>query len=463
MSLMRAMRSARNSIENPAVPLTSTTLLDMLGVPKAAAGVSVNEKSALAMPAVWCAVNVIAGTAAALPLHAYRKKDDVRLREDNGPAVRLLAAPHPDMTPYELWETVYAHMLLWGNAYLLVLKNKLGEVAELWPIHPSRVKVGRASGGSKWYEVDGETPYDDGQILHLPAFGYDGVCGVSPIRIARQGIGLALAAEEYGARLFGSGSLASGILQTEQRLTQAQADKLKARWKARTGGLDKAHEVAVLDWGTKFQQLTIPPEDAQFIESRRFQIAEVARMFGLPPHMLMDTEKSTSWGTGIEQQGIGFVVYTLRRWLTRVEQRVTRVLRPEPVYARYSVEGLLRGDSTQRSAFYKAMWEIGVYSTNDIRRLEDQGPVAGGDVRYRPLNMGVLGAADAAPGAGEGGEGSGAPSAAVAKQRDVAETIQKIYLGVGVVITADEARAIANKAGADLVVPGPDFAATAAP
>lgn len=403
MPLIRAAREAfrdiRNGVENPAVPLTSTALLDWLGGPKVHAGVTVTEESALGMPAVYRAINLMAGTAASLPLHAYREVGDVRTRVTTGSAARLLDEPHPDMTPFELWELAYAYMLGWGNAYFRILRNPLGQIQELWLIHPGRVRAGRESEtGLKIYEIDrGQDPLFDDQILHIPGPGYDGVCGVSPIRLARQGIGLAMAAEEYGARLFGSGSLASGILQTEQRLDQAQADALKARWKAKVGGLDKAHDVAVLDSGAKFQQLSIPPEDAQFIESRRFQIAEVARMFGVPPHMLMETDKSTSWGTGIEQQVLGFVKFTLRPWLTRVEQRLTRLLRAQSVYARYSLEGLLRGDSAQRSAFYREMWGIGVFSTNDIRRLEDLGPVDGGDVRYRPLNMGELGQPDPAP------------------------------------------------------------------
>lgn len=406
MSLLRALRNEWPSpLENPAVPLTSGTLLDWLGGAKVAAGVSVTETSALGMPAVYRAITLIAGTAAALPLHAYRKTGDTRTPLTTGLAAELLDSPHPDLTPFEFWELMYGHALGWGNAYARKLRNQLGQVKEMWPLHPGRVKAGRASDGTKVYTVDGNTdePLTDREILHIPGFGYDGVCGVSAIRLARQGIGLALAAEEAGARLFGSGMMAAGILQTEQRLTQAQADSLKARWKARTGGVDKAHDVAVLDWGTKFQQLTIPPEDAQFIESRRFQIQEVARMFGVPPHMLMDTTTSTSWGTGIEQQTIGFVTFTLRpNWLTRFEQRVSQVLRPEPVYARYALEGLLRGDSAQRAAFYYQLWQIGVLSTNDIRALEELPPVEGGDMRYRPLNMGVLGAPDpaaAVPGA----------------------------------------------------------------
>jgi HK97 family phage portal protein len=401
-AVVQSIRNDASSIENPTVPLTSTSLLEWLGPGPTAAGVAVSETSALGMSAVWRAVTLISGVCGGLPLHAYRATDeeDVRVRMPRtSAAAQLLASPHPDMTPLELWETVYSHLCLWGNAYLRILRNQNNQVVELWPIHPARVRAGRASeDGTKVYQVDGgEEPHTDQTILHIPGFGYDGICGVSPIRFARQGIALGLAAEEYGARLFGSGSLASGILQTEQRLEQTQADGLKARWKARATGLSNAHDVVVLDSGAKFVPLSIPPEDAQFVESRRFQIAEVCRMYGIPPHMMMETDRSTSWGSGIEQQAIGFNVYDLRRWYQRVEQRLTRLLRPASSYAAYSVEGLLRGDSAQRATWYREMWGLGAFSTNDILRLENRPPVEGGDVRYRPLNMGELGKPDPEP------------------------------------------------------------------
>lgn len=408
MSILGAFVAPRASIENPAVPLTSGALLDFLGIKPNAAGVTVTEKTSLGMPAVWSAVNLIAGTCASLPLHGYHKGDVTRKKLTSGNAANLLEFPHPDLVPYDFWELVHAHRLLWGNAYILKLRNALGVIVELWPIHPSRVKVGRVGPngdpsvmGQKVYAVDGGedagglTYVGDREILHLPAFGYDGVCGLSPIRIASQGIGMALAAEEYGARLFGSGSLASGILQTEQRLKQEQADALSARWKRKANGIQTAHDVIVLDAGTKFTQLTIPPEDAQFLQSRQFQVREVARMFGVPTHLLMDVEGSTSWGSGIEEQTLGFVIFTLRRWLIRTEQSVTRMLRPDTVYAKYSLEGLLRGSPEKRAEFYTKMWNIGAFSTNDILELEDRAPVEGGDVRYRPLNMGILGQSDA--------------------------------------------------------------------
>ena len=392
----------RASLENPTVPISSTSILEWLGIKPTAAGVSVTEKTSLSMPAVWQSVNLIAGTCASLPLHAFKKGDRTRTILTKGTAAELLANPHPDLVPYDFWEIVHAHRLLWGNAYVLMLRNALGVITELWPIHPSRVKVGRTSdAGEKVYAVDGGEDAggltymgSENKILHLPAFGYDGICGLSPIRVAAQGIGLALAAEEYAARLFGSGSLASGVLQTEQRMKPEQADALQARWRSKVQGLQHAHEAVVLDSGVKFHQLTIPPEDAQFLESRVFQVREIARMFGVPPHMLMDVEGSTSWGTGIEEQTLGFVIFTLRRWLIRTEQAVSRILTPNTVEAKYNLNGLLRGAPKDRAEFYTKLWNIGVLSTNDIREFEDMAPVEGGDVRYRPLNMGLLGQGD---------------------------------------------------------------------
>ena len=396
---VRSARAAQNAIEaeNPELPLTDTRLLDYLGVQKTFAGKDVNEVTALGMAAVWRAVQVTSNVPASLPLHTYRQDGEKRVRA-TGQSARLIDDPHPDMTPYELWQTMFVHRRLWGNAYFRKLRNGVGQVAELWPIHPGRVRVGRESeAGRKVYALDGgREVLSDDTLLHLPGLGYDGICGVSPIRAARQSIGLGLAAEEFGARLFGNGALASGILQTEQRLTQKQADSLAARWKSKQSGLDSAHGTVVLDKGAKFTQLTIPPEDAQFLESRRFQVVEVCRWFGVPPFLMFETEKSTSWGTGLEQQALGWVKFDLQPELTAIEQRITKhVLRPAPVYARYGLEGLLRGDSAARAAFYHSMWDIGALSTNEIRAFEEQDPVEGGDVRYRPLNMGQLGTTDA--------------------------------------------------------------------
>lgn len=406
MTLLGGVLGARNAttVENPTVPLTDTSILEMLGADQTYSGKNVSEITALGLSAVWRAVQVSCSVPSALPFHAYTQKDDKRVKATGRPS-QLLESPHPDMTPYEFWLTARFHRKLWGNAYIRKLRNPLGHIQEMWLIHPGRVKVGRESeAGRKVYAIDGgKEVLSDREVLHLPGMGYDGICGVSPVRAARESIGMGLAAQEYGGRLFGSGMLATGVLQTEQRLTQSQADALAARWKAKRTGLESAHGTVVLDKGAQFHQLSIAPIDAQFLESRRFQIVEVCRWFGVPPFLMFETEKSTSWGTGLEQQALGWVKFDLQPDLLGFEQRVDKhalwadPTKPEPLYSKHSLEGLLRGDSAARAAFYNSMWNLGAVSTNEIRAYEDMEPVEGGDVHYRPLNMGELGTTDNTP------------------------------------------------------------------
>lgn len=385
----------RRSIENPQIPLTSTALLDWIDGPANASGKRVTEKSALTFSAVWRCTALISGVSSALPLHMYRDGTHDRVTS------QLLKNPHPELTALELWRLTYVHKALWGNAYVQKVRDQGGRLRELWPITPDRVRVDRvkpteANPSGKLFDVvddwgvhHARTPRE---ILHLPGMGYDGICGVSPVRAAQQAIGLGLAAEEYGARLFGSGNLMSGILQTEQRLTADQADALKQRWKAKMSGLDKSHEVAVLDSGASFQQVSMPAKDSQFLESRTFEVEEIGRWFGVPHFLLGLTAKSTSWGTGLEQQAIGWVKFDLHpTWLAPTEQRVTKELLGPSVEARYKIEGLLRGDSAARSQFYNVMRQVGAFSANDIRDLEDLPPIPDGDVYLQPMNMVPLG------------------------------------------------------------------------
>ena len=399
MTLLRGLFNS-GSIENPTVPISAQGIGEFIGLGAGPSGVAVTEERAGGLPAAWRAVALIAGTIASLPLHAYRSDGaERRAVPSSHRAAVLLDEPHQDLTDFEFWEIAVSHVLLWGNAYLPYRRDDLQRVIGFDLLHPSTVRPWRnPETGAKMYAVrePGGTQRicSDGDLLHIPGLGYDGVAGISPVRAAREGFAMAIAGEEYGARMFSSGLLASGFLKTDQRLSSEQADFLQSRWAARTSGLTNAHKTVVLDSGASYQAVSMPPEDAQFLQSRSFQVSEIARMFGVPPHMLMDTEKSTSWGTGIEQQAIGFVVFTLRPWLTRIERRLTRVIKPNAVYARYSLEGLLRGDAAARAGFYQTLWNLGALSTNEIRALEERGPVEGGDVRYRPLNMGALGAVD---------------------------------------------------------------------
>lgn len=413
------------SLESPLLPLTATSLVEWLTGPKVKAGVSVTEHGSMAMPAVWRAVTLISSVCAALPLHAFKRGTTSREPLTSGATAALLADPHPDMPDFELWELVYGSLLLWGNAYLRKLRNPLGVLAELWWVAPNRVKAGRdpVSGG-KVYVIDGdeENPLTDREILHIPFFSVDGVVGLSPVRRHREGIGLALAAEQAAGQLFGNGMMAAGIITSDQRIDDDKAKELKARWKENVGvGIDTAHDIVILGSGSKYQQLTIPPEDAQFLESRKFQVEEIARIFGLPTHMLAHTEPSTSWGTGIEQMTIGLVVYTLQpTYLTRVERRLTKALGPGTEYVRYTVEGLLRGDSAARGEFYWKLFQMGVLSPNDIAALEDRPPLGDdGDRRFVPANLVELGAPAPVPAPAPGPSPPPAPAPPGSDQEEV--------------------------------------------
>jgi HK97 family phage portal protein len=452
-------RAPRASLESPAVPLTAGSLVELFGATgKSSAGASVTPVTALNLSTVWRAVNLISTTCAGLPMRTYKDGDgDVRIRVRTGVAARLVDNPHPDLTPLELWELVYGSLCLWGNAYLLKLRNPLGQLVELWWINPCRVKAmrlpdeyGRQT-GEKRYVLDGNegNPLTDKVMLHIPGFGYDGICGVSPIRAAREGLGLAMAAEGYGSRFFDSGALATGILQTDQRLEQDDARRLKELWKQGGSGLDAAHDIRVMGSGAKFQPLSVPNDDAQFLETREFQVTEVARWYGIPPHLLMQTTNSTSWGSGIESQNLGLITYTLSGYLKRVEQRMTRTVKPEPVYVQIDLRGLLRGDSSARADYYTKRFALGSLSPNDIRRLEDEAPVEGGDTYYVPLNFAaVAGPASVAdPATDPAPADDPAPNPAV----DAAELAQKLYLAVGKVLTVAEARElVAAGAGVSL-------------
>lgn len=403
-SLLGRESRAVGAVENPAVPLTSSTLLEWLGGAGTVSGVSVTPQKSLTLSAVWRSVSLIAGVSSALPLHTHAAGTRDRVRS------MLLENPHPDMTPLELWRLTYVHRLLWGNAYLQKVRNGAGAVVWLFPISPDRVRVGKvspspANPSGKYFvvrdESGGEKTLTSRDIFHLPGMGYDGVTGVSPVRLARAAIGMGLAAEEFGGRFFGNGAMFSGILQTEQRLDPARAEAVASRFEAKAAGIANAHRAVVLDSGTRFQPMSMPNTDAQFLESRGFQIGDIGtRFFGVPAFLLGLTEKSTSWGTGLEQQAIGWVRFDLHpQWLAPTEQRITKELTGSGVSAKYKVEGLLRGDSAARAEFYRVMREVGGLSANDIRELEDMPPVEGGDLYLQPLNMAPLGSQGAVMGA----------------------------------------------------------------
>lgn len=384
------------SLEHPNTPLTSDAIVAALGGTMTNdAGVTVNETAAMKQSAVFRCASLVSSVSASLPLPVYRSGTRERVTS------ALLAAPHPDLTAYDLWALAYVHRCLWGNAYLQKVRDNAGQVRELWPIHPARVRPKRirpseANPGGKVFEVDdewgGQHLLTSRDIFHIPGLGFDGVAGVSVVKYAAQAVGLALAAEKYGAKLFGSGNLLSGYLTTEQDIDDEDAIRLQGRWRQKMAGLDRAHEVPVLDKSAKFVSMTMPNDDAQLLESRHFEIADISRYFGVPPFLLNETEKSTSWGTGLEQQAQGWVTFDLHpRWLAPHEARVTRELVPDGQSAKYKLQGLLRGDSQARAELYRTLRELGGLSANDMRELEDEPPVEGGDQYLQPMNLVPLG------------------------------------------------------------------------
>jgi HK97 family phage portal protein len=371
-------RLFKRSLEGP-YELTHQRIMDVFAGAPVHAGVNVSQQSALGVTAVYRAVAIIAGSVAALPLRAFRDRPDGR--DDLG-APWFETEPYPDVSPFQFKELLMGDLLLWGNHYSLKIRSETGDrILRLLRIPPDMVTVRRErptglNPSGKLYKAAGvETPYTPWEMLHVPGLGYDGLVGLSPISLARQAIGLAIAAEEYGARLFGSGALMSGILTTDQALPdEATAQTLKDRWRDKIAGVAKSHEIVVLDRGAKFEPVGINPEDAQMLATRQFSIQEIARLYGVPPFLLADSSGSTSWGSGLQTFGEMFVRFTLASWLTRVEERLSHHLLPRGQRARFVTDALLRGSATERAAYYQTMHAIGALTVEEIRDREDLSP-----------------------------------------------------------------------------------------
>ena len=395
MTALGTLFTRSTGLENPSQPLSSAGLAEWLTGNKAA-GVAVNEPRVLGLPAYYRAVAVTAGTLAALPLKVYRNDSRERVT-----ARTALDNPNPRQTPFEFWQTIYVNAIAWGNGYARKLRDGAGLVRETWPIHPGRVRVEEvdpteADPAGKLFLVRDrygvEHRYSGYEIMHLPYLSPDGVQGVRPLHLFRQSLGIAISGDDYTAQFLANGSRVSGVLTTEKDLDDSAATRLKRRWKEKTSGPENAGEIAVLDRGAKFEAISIPPADAQLLESRKWSVTEIARMVGTPPHLIGDVSGSTSWGTGIEEQVLGWVKFTLQSWISLSEQRITREVLPGgwsagTWYAEYALEGLLRGDSKTRAEFYRTMTQNGLMVRNEGRRFENLEPLEGGDVPLLPAGV----------------------------------------------------------------------------
>ena len=349
-------------------------------------GKYVNERTSMQMTAVYCCVRILSEAVAGLPLHLYRYTGEggKERATNHGLYFLLHDEPNSEMTSFVFRETLMTHLLLWGNAYAQIIRNGKGEVIGLYPLMPDRMSVDRDESGKLYYEYTRST--DDAktikgrnmtvrlspaEVLHVPGLGFDGLVGYSPIAMAKNAIGLAIATEEYGSKFFANGAAPSGVLEHPGVLKDPA--KLRDSWTQTFGGSSNANKVAVLEEGVKYTPISISPNEAQFLETRKFQIDEIARIFRVPPHMIGDLEKSSF--DNIEQQSLEFVKYTLSPWVSRWEQSMVRSLltaeEKKEYFIKFNVDGLLRGDYKSRMDGYAIGRQNGWMSANDIRELEN--------------------------------------------------------------------------------------------
>ena len=352
-------------------------------------GKPVNERTAMQTTAVYACVRILAEAVASLPLHVYEYQDDggKKLVHDHPLYYLLHDEPNPEMTSFVFRETLMSHLLIWGNAYAQIIRDGAGRVLGLYPLLPDKMDVQRDDRGNIYYVYSrnsDENPmfkeYGDirlkaEDVLHIPGLGFDGLIGYSPIAMAKNAVGMTLACEEYGASFFANGANPGGVLEHPGVLKDPS--KVRESWNSVYRGVNNAHKIAVLEEGMKYQQIGIPPEEAQFLETRKFQINEIARLYRIPPHMVGDLDKSSF--SNIEQQSLEMVKYTLDPGVIRWEQSLQRSLllpgEKGKYFIKLNVDGLLRGDYQSRMNGYAVGRQNGWFSANDIREMENMNPI----------------------------------------------------------------------------------------
>ena len=352
-------------------------------------GKPVNERTAMQTTAVYACVRILAEAVASLPLHVYEYRDDggKKLVHDHPLYYLLHDEPNPEMTSFVFRETLMSHLLIWGNAYAQIIRDGAGRVLGLYPLLPDKMEVQRDDKGNIYYVYSrnsdenptfkeyGNIKLKAEDVLHIPGLGFDGLIGYSPIAMAKNAVGMTLACEEYGASFFANGANPGGVLEHPGVLKDPS--KVRESWNSVYRGVNNAHKIAVLEEGMKYQQIGIPPEEAQFLETRKFQINEIARLYRIPPHMVGDLDKSSF--SNIEQQSLEFVKYTLDPWVIRWEQSLQRSLllpgEKGKYFIKLNVDGLLRGDYQSRMNGYAVGRQNGWFSANDIREMENMNPI----------------------------------------------------------------------------------------
>lgn len=364
------------------------------------AGPVVNETTSMKVSAVYACVALVAGAISTLPMPVYERTDDGRARVDHPYWWLLNEQPEPDLSSAVFWEFMESSRMFYGDSFAEIVRPRVGSVKAIGfkAHHPLRVQPFRDAGGELWYRVQplvgAQYILNPADIIHVPSLGYDGIRSPSPITYAaRQAIGTSLAAGEYSARFFSNGARPDFALQMDGNLTEEQARLLRATWGERHSGVANSHLPAVLTGGLKVQQLTMSAVDSQILATSGWNLEEICRILGVPPFMVGSTDKSTSWGTGQENMGRGFVKYTLLRTLRKYEQEFNRKLWPsrEKYFVEFDVSGIERGDlMNENNAFRVAVGragEPGWLTINEVRRLKLLPPIDGGDT----LNTGNTG------------------------------------------------------------------------
>lgn len=367
-------------------------------------GINITQSTAMRYTAVYACVNLLARTVGSLPLNLYHRllaggKEKAR----NHPLFRLIRhQPNPEMTAMRYRSTLQGHLATHGNAYSYIDWAGNGYPGALWPLNPDSVRVQRINSELvyRYFPSSGDAGPDAiravqgislsrTSILHIPGFGFDGIKGFSPITLAREAIGLGLAAESFGARFFGHGTHPSWVIEHPGKLSIQAESNLKESLHKANSTLGKSHLLMILEEGMKANKITVDPRDSQFLETRKFQVAEIARIFLVPPHMIADLDRATF--SNIEEMGIEFVVHTMQPWLVLWEQELDRCLllgdEREKYFFQFDVDALMRGDIQKRYAAYAIGKQWGFLSTNDIRNRENMNPIPGGDAYMVPLNM----------------------------------------------------------------------------
>jgi len=416
---MNILKRFFKSRDKPKVENSFTESLFLGGA--SISGKSVNERSAMQVTAVYACVRVISETIASLPLQVFKHTETGKEKAIKHALYRLLHdEPNPDMTSFVFRETLMSHLLLFGNAYAQILRNGKGEVTGLYPLMPNQMSVSRASNNQIYYtytkmsddSFKGKNAQSGNQyylkpseVLHIPGLGYNGLVGYSPITMAQNAIGTAMSCEEYGAKFFANGARPGGILSHPGVIKNP--DKIRESWNSLFRGSGNSHQVAILEENMQYHSIGISPNEAQFLETRKFQINEIARIFRVPLHLIGDLEHATF--SNIEHQSISFVDNTIVPWVSRIEQSMQKALfsdsEKKEFFIKFNLTARLRGDANSRASFYQTMRQNGIMSANDIRSLEEMNliPEEEGGSKYF-LNGNMVNMANRMSSMAEGGE-----------------------------------------------------------